>query len=485
LLPKIKLIALTYYIPIENFLTLKELLFVFYLMVVASILHAQGWAELGIGSNALNANNGIAAICADSGGIIYAAGGFTDTISNTNQYKYVAKWTGTSWIQVGTGINALKAIGGIHALCIDKMHNIYVGTFVKDSINHYEVAKWDGVSWNQLGIGSSALNANSDIYSICLDRSGNVYVAGDFTNTSGFKYVAKWDGNTWTELGADSNALNANDDIRAIISDSAGNIYAAGSFRNSFGGNCYVAKWNGASWSELGSGINALNANFYIFTLCMDVTDNIYAAGGFTDSSGNIYVAKWNGTTWSELGSNGLHVSYIYFINSICTDASGNVLAGGEFQDAKGKYYVARWNGKEWSELGTGSNALNANGFIFSICSDAEGNIYAGGGFTDNGDTPDSGHCYVARYDGFYEYVPNTATSINKIKIFPNPASDEIEISATDDLTGERYVFYTMTGEILESGVLKNSATVLHVNGIAAGTYILQVGKTAYNIIKK
>jgi hypothetical protein len=205
-------------------------LFVFYLMAVANILHAQGWAELGIGSNALNANNGIAAICADSGGIIYAAGGFRDSVLDTNGFfgAYVAKWDGVSWKEVGTGANALSTTGGLTCIYVDAAHNLYASGAFTDTNGMYYVAKWDGATWSELGSGAHALNANSVINSICTDRSGNVYAAGMFTDgmsdTSGHFYVAKWNGSNWSELGTGSNALNADEVITTIIADSAGNM---------------------------------------------------------------------------------------------------------------------------------------------------------------------------------------------------------------------------------------------------------------------
>ncbi len=68
------------------------------------------------------------------------------------------------------------------------------------------------------------------------------------------------------------------------------------------------------SWSELGTGVNALNANGPFLSIVTDGSNNIYAAGYFTDNNGKQYVAKWNGTMWSELGtgSNALNANQTY-----------------------------------------------------------------------------------------------------------------------------------------------------------------------------
>ena len=54
--------------------------------------------------------------------------------------------------------------------------------------------------WTEVG-GFDALSANQPIYAVCSDSLNNIYAAGDFTNTNGSKYVAKWDGASWNELG--------------------------------------------------------------------------------------------------------------------------------------------------------------------------------------------------------------------------------------------------------------------------------------------
>jgi Secretion system C-terminal sorting domain len=81
--------------------------------------------------------------------------------------------------------------------------------------------------------------------------------------------------------------------------DEGGNVYASGFIQNS-DRKIYVAQWNGSSWVELGTGIYALNANSWIFSVRIDAMGNVYTAGAFTDPYhsdspyGNCYVAKYD-----------------------------------------------------------------------------------------------------------------------------------------------------------------------------------------------
>ncbi|MCU7550890.1 hypothetical protein OCK74_17350 [Chitinophagaceae bacterium LB-8] len=100
-------------------------------------------------------------------------------------------------------------------------------------------------------------------------------------------------GTSWSELGTGTNALNANDYIGCLATDASGKVYAGGSFRND-SGECYLAKWNGSSWTETGTGAGALHANNTIKTVVVKNETEVYAAGIFTDAGGSCYVARWN-----------------------------------------------------------------------------------------------------------------------------------------------------------------------------------------------
>jgi hypothetical protein len=81
-----------------------------------------------------------------------------------------------------------------------------------------------------------------------------------------------------------------------MIADKAGNVYAA----SSTNGNSYfsVAKWDGSSWSEMGS---TYDFNSNVYSIANDVNGNIYAAGMFGNSKGQ-YVALY-GKTGSWVGN--------------------------------------------------------------------------------------------------------------------------------------------------------------------------------------
>jgi hypothetical protein len=139
------------------------------------------WTELGDDSDPFKPKQlGIHAMAADNNGNLYIA-----------HKRHIYKWNGEKWSELGgKGTSGLNANGIIYTIATDKEGNIYAaGAFTNKSHKRY-VAKWDGKSWKELGEGSLSLNANDNIYSIFVNSRNTVFASGKFTNKSKNRYVA-------------------------------------------------------------------------------------------------------------------------------------------------------------------------------------------------------------------------------------------------------------------------------------------------------
>jgi gliding motility-associated-like protein len=383
-----------------------------------------GWKELGSGSTALNPNAHFLTTTTDPSGNVYGAGLFT----NASGYEYVAKWNGTSWTELGTGSNSLKANNTILSIKADAKGNIYAAGYFTNAMGYKYVAKWDGTSWTELGTGPTGLNSNYAIFSLAIDAAGTIYAAGD--------NVFKWDGSKWVQLGTGANALKIKYwPIHSLISDASGNLYAAGTYNYS-NAISSVAKWDGTSWSELGSGTNALNANSTIWSLAIDAAGNIYAGGAFSNNAnGQGYVARWDGLSWSEVGTgaNSLNANgqNAGGINSLAIDSRNNIYAAGSFTNAIGYHYVSKWDGTKWSEIGSGCYALNANLDIESISISASDEIYAGGIFQNTNSKQ-----YIAQYIKSGLPAPPTPTFTQVTPICAGSALNPLPTKSLEGFTG-------------------------------------------------
>jgi len=100
---------------------------------------------------------------------------------------------------------------------------------------------------------------------------------------------------------------------------------------------------------------SARQFNNNVFALVF-IGSDLYAGGDFT--SPYSYLAKWNGTTWSALGTTGVNGN-VYALTPIST----TLYVGGKFTLAGATTVanIASWNGSAWAALGAGITGDNVN----------------------------------------------------------------------------------------------------------------------------
>ncbi len=378
------------------------------------------WSALGTSVNgALNYGGTGAEVdaVAISGSDVYVGGWFYDVSNhgvNLPAADYIAKWDGTNWSALGSNGAGDGAIHNqIVALAVSGT-DLYVGGYFTNVNNNGTIlptadyiAKWNGSDWSALGNNGAGNGALNSAVSVIAVNGTDVYAGGAFTNAANIPaadYIAKWNGAAWSALGSNGagNGSISSGSVRALAM-SGSNMYVGGAFTNVNNNGTilnaadYVAKWDGSSWSALGSnGAGNGSLNGYVYALAVSGTD-LYAGGSFANVNNNgvvlnaaDYVAKWNGSSWSALGSNGAGDgalnSYVYALA-----LSGTYLyAGGAFTNVNNNGavlnaadYVVKWNGSNWSALGSngaGDGALNRIVYAFALMGT---DLLVGGFFTD------------------------------------------------------------------------------------------------------
>ncbi|MBI3415083.1 MAG: hypothetical protein HY043_07155 [Verrucomicrobia bacterium] len=355
------------------------------------------WSSMG---GLPGANQHVLAAVVDDSGNLYIAGYFSlvgDVLANR-----VAKWDGKKWTALGSGISgsgmSIADLLGfdppvVYALAVSGT-NLYVGgsfTLAGD-VAVKNIAKWDGNKWSALETGlAGGRGYPYGSYVAALTVSGSdVYVGGAFTTAGGIAAtnIVKWNGTTWSAMGSGMDQLG----YVSALAVAGNEVYAGGSFTNAGGVAAnFVAKWGGNSWSALGSGMKG----YGVYALTLSGND-VYAGGQFTSAGGTAAknIAKWNGSIWSRLGSGLTDVfpdSGVY-VSTLAVSKS-NVYAGGTFTVSGGSAvkYFANWDGNRWNNVGSGVNdsveTLAVSG----------GDLYAGGGF---GKAGESAASRVAKWDG-------------------------------------------------------------------------------------
>jgi PKD repeat protein len=228
---------------------------------------------------------------------------------------------------------------------------------------------------------------DGDVWSLVVFDDGSgpaLYAGGTFTTAGGVpaNSIAKWNGATWTPL---SSGLNGSGGVwaLAVFDDGTGPaLYAGGSFTIAGGGpGNFVAKWNGTNWAAVGGG---MDADVRALTVFDDGTGPALYAGGFftmADGGSTPGIAKWAGTAWAPL-NNGVAGGGVLAL-SVFDDGHGPALyAGGNFSVADGNPVnsIAKWDGTSWHPLDVGTDGAVAALTVFDAGSGPA--VYAGGSFT-------------------------------------------------------------------------------------------------------
>jgi hypothetical protein len=323
------------------------------------------------------------------------AGGYFYLIRSDRYVGYVARWDGSNWTLLGSGMNHM-----VYDLAVDGQDNIYAGGEFTSAggVPDNRIAKWEGGSWSALGSGLGG--EASIIADMEADESGNLFVTGQFESAGGvpIQLIAMWDGASWKDLAPANNRGWFEGDLPVIYDlavDQRGDLYAGGSFAAIDGVEANnIARWDDSSWNALGT-MSGNGVNERVSAISVDENDQVFLGGFFTSAGGlpANHIARWDGSTWfswtegSEAGVNDI-------VDTLAIDHDGVLYVGGYFTSAGtvSANHIARWDGTQWSALAKGLNAA-----VHAIALDSTGSLYAGGEFTAAGDVALN---YIARWDG-------------------------------------------------------------------------------------
>lgn len=205
-------------------------------------------------------------------GELYAAGAHIGGGGVANHFS-ILKWNGSNWstlVTIPASYTPDGALGDILSMTVYNGELYVAGTFsmMIDTITAYQIAKWNGTNWSAVGTG-----INPEAYPFGGDSDGAAYTfVGSLTVYDGALYaggrfnycgitatrnIAKWNGINWSGLGQGINGF-----VYALTAADT-SLYAGGWFNAVNGNNIpasRVAKWGTACDSYL-SQPDSINGN--------------------------------------------------------------------------------------------------------------------------------------------------------------------------------------------------------------------------------
>jgi hypothetical protein len=231
----------------------------------------------------------------------------------------------------------------------------------------------------------------------------------------------------------------------------------------------YVARWDGASWSPLGAG---MNWGVYALTTCYGAepkdggsvlqVPELIAGGLFTLAGGAFSpgIAAWNGMTWDPIGPSGTNHG-VYALEVY----EGDLIAGGSFTqaDTVPANRIACWNGTGWEALG---NGMDNTVWVLDLYGPVTEDLIAGGEFVQAGDTLAR---RLAEWDGI-EWQPlgeldfsgiardyESSPAERLVMARPNPFHDGVELAVLSTHGGEHLRIFDISGRLVRTLDIKES----------------------------
>jgi trimeric autotransporter adhesin len=357
-----------------------------------------------------------------TGKALYAAGTFT--MAGGVPAMRIARFDGQTWSPLGSEI-AGTYVASMAVFDDGTGPALYAGGLfgIAGGNPASNIARWDGQAWSPVGTGATFNGAILDLMVHDAWYGQTLYAAGAFTHIDGnpFNGVARWNGYSWSPLGTGPEMAQG-DYVHSLVyyDDGTGpSLYAGGRFNRSVTSpyNCCVARWDGSSWSLVGGGFgNGTGVGLLAFD---DGTGPaLYASGAYMQAPGVHAPVRWDGQTWSKVGEGTLGAAQQANIVglTVFNDGTGAILHGWAVRSSSSEFRT--WDGSSWKPIGNGIS--NAPAALLAADLSGAPALYAAGHFAAAGGMIVN---HIARWDpasGWSALGAGTNDHILALQLFDN-----------------------------------------------------------------
>jgi len=407
-------------------------------------------------------------ISSDGSIIAVGAPNNDDNGSNAGHVRVYSNVAGT-WTQVGDDITGeASGDGSGESISLSADGSIIaIGAPFNDGggadSGHVRVFKNVSGSWTQIGNDIDGDNQLDKCgWSVDLSADGNIVAVGSWEgdgngNKSGQVRVFENINGIWTQIGSDIYGLQPGHGIGVSVSlSSDGKILAAGANEHpsSIGDSDYTMIFENISgtWTQIGQTIYG-GADLSGRTVSLSSDGNIVAIGSL-NGGGNLqgYVRVYENIagTWAQIGSDIIGESPLDQSGRVSLSADGTIVAiGADGNDgngnASGHTRVYQNVSNTWSQVGIdidGEEALDLFGGSVSIS--GSGSTLIVGATTPTSTNFKNGYAKVYDLSGVLSSNKFTKANFN---IYPNPASDVLNISLENNEILEKVTIYNNLGQ--------------------------------------
>ena len=447
--------------------------------------------------------SGIRAITLDSENNVLITGDFSasisfDDITLTNNLvynttMYVAKILNDGSVAWAVEAGAASTSFGYafpFDIKTDLDGNVYVSGrhkfsqfIISNSINlqmsgpcNYFIIKYNsnGVPlWAKAGYSSSSVE-NTVQSSLSVDDIGNVYMAGPFTQSIIFNGTALSTGASVSMFLVKFDTFGETLWLKKY--GDSGYVYSVGTEIS--GGNIYMLGTYSSTALILGSSVFPFNGYSRMFITKLD-------------NDGNIVWAKSEGGIYNDIGTgialipDGIYLSGYFNSPSLTLGSSTLLNPLGNGPTSNENSFIVKYD-YEGNVIAAAAPQNTGQNRFFDITA-ANNIIYTCGGYSNNfilGDSefssPGVRNTVVAKLNT--EALEIVTNNKNNFSVYPNPASNIINIAGSDMFVDAVYTITDLAGKTVQKG---NLNTTINISGLAQGMYIFSSEGKSTKFIKE
>lgn len=229
----------------------------------------------GASSNAVGFNNSVLSLYEYGGKLLI--GGRMTNVRGTNTHSHLTAYDGGAtasaftWLDGTTGNgsdNFPTTNGNVWCMLNQSGSLVVAGSFATIAgVTYNHIAKWSGSAWSALGTGvdSPALDSGSTASTSairCLAIFGGDLIAGGhFGSMSGVgstQYIAKWNGSAWSAMGA--GITTTGNFVRSLYVLGSDLVVGSTLANGATDAGDYIQKWTGSAWASFATGFNGVVA---------------------------------------------------------------------------------------------------------------------------------------------------------------------------------------------------------------------------------
>lgn len=419
------------------------------------------------------------------------------------------------WTQIGNDIQgegtsdrcgesvAISSNGNIVAIGAPSNKN---GTGI--SSGHVRVFENISGVWTQIG-GDIDGQVSQDRAGSCvaLSADGTVVAIGADGNSangmnSGRVRVFRNIAGTWAQEGQSIDGIAANDrtGYRVSLSSDGSILAVASPWNDSQGldsGLVRIYQNVAGTWTQMGQDLSETGTNLTGCGLALSSDGSIVAVGFPYDDNingnktGKVKIYKYSSSSWTQVGQdiNGITVDE-YSGENLALSSDGSVVAVSAILNnangsSTGRVRVYRNVGGSWVQAGSPLDGeAGGNFFGIGISLSSDGSTLAAGAIETQAGINSSTRGYAKTYDLSALLSSDSFVKAN-FDVYPNPATEVINITLENELLLEDVVIYNNLGQIVKTA----KDTTVNVSSLAKGLYHVEVitnkGKAYKKVILK